>query len=112
MFKSIVLSSCMAWASICLACDALCYELNPKALSAVIKQCPDKAPKGVSCETLAAIASRINSLADELRDEPQAFGLTIMQLQSAAANDSLSNNTQLELKKRLAIVKWLETPEG
>jgi len=99
--------------------------LNPVALQRALEMCPAQSPKTVSCSELRAIALNVNELAFDLRTDPQGFGLKILSLQqtiakqqrdlksdsaqSEALSTSLKQNQQ-ELERRLAIVKWLESP--
>ena len=116
--------SCSALA--CWSQDAQYFVEHPKALQQAIAQCPDKAPKLVTCEVLRNIAMKSNGYAYDLRMSPQTFGKTILTLQETIAqqksdlqkgsqevdlNTALYNNQQ-ELKERLAIVNWLESPES
>ena len=52
---------------------------------------------------------------DELRENPQLFGQSIISLQSALAQP-IDKSQQVQLKQalaeRMAIVRWLETPGG
>ena len=50
---------------------------------------------------------QINELSYQLRSDPQGYGKKILSLQEQLNVD----NTE-ELKYYLAIVKWLESPEG
>ena len=106
--------------------DGAYYKINPKALQEAIKQCPNKAPKLVTCNELQNIAIKTNEFVYELRISPQAYGQTILNLQETIAKqasrlltdehqadlkESLDKNNQM-LKERLAIVNWLESPES
>lgn len=103
----------------CNAHDERYYREHPNALQAVIENCPDQAPKLVSCEVLRQIATQVNDYVYELRMSPQGYGKTILVLQETIAHQmhshqldiqtDLENNIQ-ELKDRLAIVNWLESP--
>lgn len=94
------------------------YSTRPEAITSAAKQCPEKAPSAsVSCAQLQEIAMHLNALADELRANPQLYGQKIIALQSEAAKQralpqSNSHALQQDLKERLAIVRWLESPEG
>lgn len=111
-----------------LACapkDAHYYSLHPKALQQAIEKCPNQHPEQVSCEQLKAVAISVNELALQLRADPQGFGKKIIALQTLIAKEgialkkaptpalqqSLSENKR-QLQAYLAIVKWLESPEG
>lgn len=124
-----------AWVLVCAASIALgaCstrdenyYRLNPQALQQAIKDCPNKQPAQISCEQLAAINSSVHELAYQIQVNPQEFGKKILSMQQDLAkqrNVLQENPNQPELKKmvaeneqhlaeRLAIVKWLESPES
>lgn len=102
------------------------YQSNLKELQHVLKACPEKAPKGVTCQQLEQIGRRMNSLGYELQANPQAFGNKILGLQQTIANqvkelEKNSNNEELktslaqnqrDLADYLSVVKWLESPEG
>ncbi|MDI9818285.1 MULTISPECIES: hypothetical protein [unclassified Legionella] len=110
----------------CSARDEDYYRKNPQALQLAIKNCPEQAPAGLSCEQLTAIAHRINQLAYQLQISPQNFGRKILELQQTLAKQQAElekNPEQSEIKaiieenkqqlsERLAIVKWLESPES
>ncbi len=110
----------------CASHDESYYRFHPQALQTALKQCPNKQPKRLTCEELAAIASRLNNLAIALQRNPQYFGKRILALQETLAKqqkDSQMNSkdvalmqmietTQQQLREYLAVVKWLESPEG
>ncbi|ASQ45650.1 hypothetical protein [Legionella clemsonensis] len=102
------------------------YRRNPQALQQAIKDCPNKKPQQMSCEQLTILAEGINQLAYQLQANPQAFGKKILALQETLAkqqaelkaNPSQSSlkisieKNEKELAERLAIVRWLESPES
>ena len=102
------------------------YQSHPKELQQALKACPDQAPQGLTCQQLEQVGRRMNSLAYELQANPQAFGNKILSLQQAIATQHMelkknSNNKELkislahnqrDLADYLAVVKWLESPEG
>jgi len=108
------------------AADAVYYHLNPNVLQKVIQKCPTQQPEGLSCRQLTKIALQVNKLAYELRLDPQGFGQKILSLQEALVNQQEAvqqkpnqselqvtlHHSQRELRERLAIVKWLESPEA
>ncbi|WP_419418630.1 hypothetical protein ACNVED_08680 [Legionella sp. D16C41] len=126
MVKNIIGCLLMVFLTSCMAHNKEYYRNNPQALQAALKQCPKKQPATVSCEELSDIAQDLNRYAYELQLNPQQFGLKILnlQIQLATVNNELrkgnSEPTNLkdkiatseqELKTRLAVVKWLESPE-
>ena len=84
------------------------YWLNHEALEKAVAQCPKFSQKNIGCDELKSIAVRANALAYELREDPQAFGNKILKLQQ----DASTPENKIQLAERLAIVKWLESPEG
>lgn len=102
------------------------FRLNPVALQKALDNCPKVSPQGMTCEQLSVIASNVNRLVSELRMDPQAFGHTILVLQQKiAALDILLKNDpskpeliealkadKSQLASRMAVVKWLESPES
>jgi hypothetical protein len=110
----------------CSTQDENYYRLNPQALQQAIKGCPNKQTGGINCEQLIAVASSVNKLAYQLQINPQEFGKQILFLQQNLAKQRSAlhiNSDQPELRKivaesqqqlveRLAIVKWLESPES
>lgn len=123
--KAMVVIVISFWMMACSAQDEHYYRVNPQALQEAIKNCPEKSPKGVSCDELKDTALRMNKLALQLRMDPQDFGKQILALQEeiakqeselASKNASIKANGLKEkkedLKERIAIVKWLESPES
>lgn len=102
------------------------YRQNPQQLQQAVQNCSNQQSTHVSCERLAKIAQDVNELAYQLQINPQSFGKTILQLQQTLAQQQAelkANPNQAELKteieknkqqlaQRLAIVKWLESPES
>ncbi len=109
-----------------LAHDLDYYRLHPVDLQQALDQCPGKHPAGISCEQLDECATRANELVSELHHSPQGFGKKILALQESVAAvvaelKSQPHRTRLkaslekdkmQLRERLAIVKWLESPRG
>lgn len=103
----------------CVAHDEQYYRLHPRALQEAIKVCPQKQACGVSCARLKQVALDVNKLAYELRLSPQDYGKKILALQelmakqpvaASGAKASSQEDYKQELRARLAIVKWLESP--
>ncbi|MCH9690238.1 MAG: hypothetical protein K0U24_00115 [Gammaproteobacteria bacterium] len=100
------------------------YSGNPKALQEAMKQCPQHAPKHVTCEQLSDLASRMNQLAYKLRSDQQAYGKDVLSLQETitAQRSTLEKNpnqialqhnlkqNERHLQERLAVVRWLASP--
>lgn len=102
------------------------YLSHPEALQKAIQSCPNQQPQGLSCEKLNEIGQRLGTLAYQLQANPQNFGVRILTLQQSIANQlvelnkgsatkeaqSLLQKNQAELVDLLAVVRWLEAPEG
>jgi hypothetical protein len=127
MIKSILFSAASLWAFMSFAAhDELYYSGHPNALQHAIEKCPENAPNLVSCEKLSEIASRLNESAYLLRVDPQGYGKKILELQEQIAEQEAALRTSADqpqvkvvldenkriLQERLAIVKWLESPES
>ena len=124
--RYIILVIISFWMVACSAHDEHYYSLHPDALQQALKQCPGQQPKHVSCEQLKTVALHVNDLANQLRANPQDYGKQILALQETVAKqetalqqnakqpdlDAELNNNKQQLKERLAIVKWLESPES
>lgn len=126
MMKPYVFLLTLLSISVCMADVNHYYKQNPLALQKAMRACPDTQPRGVSCDQLKIIAEQINQSAQELRMDPQGYGQRILALQALVVKQSsevkkgeahselqtsLKKNTQ-QLQERLAIVKWLESPES
>lgn len=111
----------------CTVKDEQYYWQHPKDLQQALKNCPTSSPpKGFSCDEMNQLAKQMNELAYQLQYNPQGFGQQILLLQETIAQQeaalklnqampetksSLAKNKQ-NLKQRLAVVKWLESPES
>lgn len=126
MMRYITLAIISLWMTACAAHDGYYYSLHPKILQKALQECPKKQSSGIDCDQLKDIALRINESAYQLRLDPQAYGKKILFLQQTIAQQesalqeksnqpdlqsSLKENKQ-NLQERMAIVKWLESPEG
>ncbi|CEK10970.1 hypothetical protein [Legionella hackeliae] len=126
MGKALLLICASMLLSACTVEDENYYRRNPQVLQQALKNCPDKKPSHISCEQLATLAASVNELAYQLQMNPQGFGKKILALQETLAKQRLeleNNPNQPELKslveknkqdltQRLAIVRWLESPES
>lgn len=99
--------------------DARYYREHPKALQEAIAACPATAPQLVDCDVLHQIAIQVNDYVYELRMSPQGYGKTILSLQEIIAKEASGHQANRkglldkhlqELRERLAIVNWLESP--
>ena len=106
----------------CQAKDERFYRANPQALQQALDDCSNGKMPRSECDKLDTIARDSNRLAYELQKNAQEFGKQVLLLQMELGNlqakkpqtaedkkimDSLSE----QLATRLAIVKWLESPE-
>ena len=114
------------WMTACSAKDENYYSTHPEALQSALDACPAKSPKYLDCQTLEKLASRLNGYAYEVRTNPRAFGVEILNLQEEIAQQQarldkspkdqmlereLASN-QKKLKEQLAIIRWLMSPGG
>jgi flagellar motor component MotA len=125
MIKLFVVIVAMIGISPCVAHENY-YKENPKALQKVLQECSQNNPKGIDCDQLRVVANQISESVHELQIDPQGYGQRILALQELIAKQtsalqdgaaeselqtSLKENIQ-QLQERLAIVKWLESPES
>lgn len=125
MNKRLVITLMALGLASCTVKDESYYRANPRELQQVIKNCPNAHPAQFSCEQAEQLANRMNSLAYQLQYSPQGFGNKILKLQETIAaqqlelakkpspelQQSLTEN-QKDLADFMAVVKWLESPEG
>jgi chromosome segregation ATPase len=126
MIRRILLLVLTFWIAACSAHDERYYSLHPNALQEALKNCNQKSKNGLTCAELKEVAVRMNELAYQLRDDPQGYGKQILALQEKIANQesdleknlnqpelktAIANNKN-QLRERLAVVKWLESPES
>ncbi len=101
------------------------YFRNPHKLKQAISACPQQKPKKLTCDELTAVEIKFQTLANELRQNPQKFGLKILALQEKIAKKELSlqkkNDQKMSenLKKDkktlaewIAVVSYYESPKG
>ncbi len=124
MIKCFSLAILSLYSAISFAHDESYYSVHPKELLQAFNKCPGHQTTTLSCEQLKPIALRLNTLAYELRFDPQGYGQKILDLQESIAainltsqHNTLPNESQSvlnvntkNLNERLAIVKWLESP--
>ena len=116
----------LACISACSSYDQHYYSLHPELIQKALDACPQKSPRGVDCKQLQGIATRLNEAVYQLRAHPQEYGAEILTIENAIAAEESSlarspHQSQLELSlaahkqdlvEHLAIVKWLESPDG
>ena len=126
MVKHLILSLATLLLVACSTHDEQYYRVHPEALQEALKKCPEQRPDALTCDELNRIALDVNQLVYSLQMSPQGFGTKIIALQvELAKQQSLlrTNPNQPELVSaiaalkqqlamRLAIVKWLESPEN
>ena len=112
--------------SACTIHDERYYTLHPKALAHAMKQCPNASNGEMSCERLEKIARKLNHMAYSLRRDQQGFGKDLIALQEKRYAETIRvrenpaqpqlkealQKTERRLETRLAVVKWLLSPEG
>lgn len=114
------------WMTACSAKDENYYSTHPQALQSALDACPAKSPKHIDCQVLEELASRLNGYAYEVRTNPRAFGVEVLNLQEEIAQQKarldkspedqmlkskLASN-QKKLNEQLAIIRWLMSPGG
>lgn len=103
--------------------DVTDYQLNPQRLEQALANCPAKHPTNVTCDELTHAESVVNQMVIALQANPQAYGLSILQLQTTLAEQiaqqrqqpSLQLQQQIAqnqrtLQERLGVIRWLESP--
>ncbi|KTD48959.1 secreted endonuclease [Legionella rubrilucens] len=126
MLRFVVMAWAMFMLNSCAAHDERYYRLNPPELIDVMKACPEKQPRHLSCDELKPVFAEVSQMAYQLQINPQRFGSRILSLQEElgkqqALLEQNPNQPQLaadiekkqqQLAELLAIVRWLEAPEG
>lgn len=126
MIRRILLIILTFWIAACSAHDEHYYRQHPNALQDALKKCDEQESKALNCAQLREMALRMNELAYQLRGDPQNYGKQILALQQTVATQELEleknsnqpelqtllNKNKAQLKERLAVVKWLESPES
>lgn len=126
MLHRIILAIFVCLLTACVKKDVQYYWQHPDKLQAVIAKCPSIQPQGIDCKTLSRVQQSMAALGNELQKNPQDFGKKIILLQENIATMTVQlkkepeNQTlhhamlvlQTELTQRLAVTRWLESPEG
>lgn len=95
------------------------YWQHPQALHDALIKCQTHR-NTATCENLSQIGYSMNILGQELQANPQDYGKILLNLQMELAEKSAQKqeNTdeslqslQQEIEQRLAVIKWLESPE-
>jgi len=112
--------------------DAEYYRSHPEKIAQAMKHCQSQAADLPACQQLEVVQQEVMALAFELQSSPQAFGKKILQTQEsiAAITTELKQAEskkdrqkiasllarrkaqQLDEHRYLAVVRWLESPEG
>ncbi len=101
----------------CVAYDAAYYRTHPQAVFAALQACEaDAVDKPQDCLALEKMATAFRGWMNEIQSNSQAFGQKIIKMQQYCSLASLSAEKQEKcrqaLEMRLAVVKWLESPES
>ena len=116
MFKRVLLVFIIILLSSCKKHDAAYFITNPQDLQTKAQSCQEADLYKITCADLQVLASEMNSLVYDLQLNPQNFGIKILKLQIDIASKQSSNQDVSKLKRilalRLALVKWLESPES
>lgn len=109
---------CVVWMMLigCTSHDEAYYRAHPKMLAEALKRCPQDAPEAVSCDQLQKLTQTFRTLMTQIQQSPQSFGQSILSLQENCSRLPTTLKRQStcaeELTMRLAIVRWLESPES
>ncbi len=99
------------------------YLSNPQKLESALMHCPQQHPAGITCDQLNHVGETVNRLVAELQMNPQAYGSSIIALQTTLSQQlvlakqqpspqlqqQIAHNQQT-LRERLSVIKWLESP--
>lgn len=99
----------------CATQDEQYFRTHPQKLQEALVSCPNTPPKAISCQQLQLIAVEVNKLVFEMQISPQRFGTKIIALQSELSEtqtDAAKDTIRQKLAMRLAVVRWLQSPEG
>lgn len=119
LFSALLLSACGER-------DVAYYQQHPKELGQALTECREQNKQDALCKGLDALAARLQPLALQLQRSPQAFGLSILELQERIAQKQalLKSNpsdqklhedltqSQQHLTDLLTVARWFESPEG
>ncbi|MCX7114929.1 MAG: hypothetical protein NTW08_03325 [Gammaproteobacteria bacterium] len=101
----------------CVTHDDAYYQTHPKAVFEALQHCVSgDIAKPQDCQQIEKIASVFRGWMNEIQSNSQAFGQKIIKIQQYCGQVSLSKEKKekchQELEMRLAVVKWLESPES
>lgn len=121
----ILFCSCIGILTGCSEKPSSYYWKHPQVLRDALSQCQQNR-ESPTCKKLSSIGYSMNTLGQELQANPQAYGKTILNLQMELAKERAkkqhagevsdqSTDTlepiEQEIEQRLAVIKWLESPE-
>ncbi len=119
-----ILLSLLGSVFVATASDLTDYQLNPQKLAQALASCPQKHPTHVTCDELAQVGTLVNQLVISLQTNPQAYGFSILQLQTMLAEQIAQQRqqpspqlkqqiaqNQRTLQERLGVIRWLESPK-
>lgn len=96
--------------------DNTYYQIHPQALFSALTHCAGTTSSDLACQNLKKMAQSFQKLALSLERDPHAFGQQIIGLEVHCSSSMLSlkekDTCQETLQRRLAVVKWLESPEN
>ena len=84
--------------------------LDPKALEDKASVCDPLIDGKKVCSRLRHKSERLNRFAYELRVNPLKYGTKVLALQEKLKDPLASSKSNRQLKERLAVIKWLESP--
>lgn len=110
-----ILSLCLIGG--CTSHQAAYYRHHPQAVFKALQACASgKQHLDPSCQDLESMAQVLRKWVSEVQSNPQSFGQEIIQTQIRCAAVTLSEAEKMrchhDLEMRLAVVKWLESPES
>lgn len=108
MIRFILMMFCGLALTACSPHDQRYYKMHPQAIEKALRECSSKSSL-VTCEQLQTVAYQVNQLIYLLQSNQQAFGLSILQLQSYIADHDTETKRDA-LNERLAIIRWLQAP--
>lgn len=95
------------------------YWQHPQVLHDALIKCQQNRNTAI-CDKISQIGYSMNILGQELQANPEEYGKTLLNLQMQLAeksaqdthtNDQSLQSLQQEIQQRLAVIKWLESPE-
>lgn len=95
--------------------DLAYYRTHPQAVFEALQAC-DVSTHEKHCQQLQALGRSFRQWANDVKLNAQAYGQTIIALQQECVKPSLTaaakETCRQEVEMRLAVVRWLESPEN